>query len=152
METKRFASRVRRGRLRWIPQWRSSCSTSRVSRWPRARTAASPGPSWPASPRSVGPRPGAERRFRSTHTTRCHARRRRTNEPGNTKTNMECRLTAPPPCVDLQHRLHGRVVKGVGHRSHDEATEAGGREFEPRLRHWPTGTVFLSECPVLSKF
>ena len=25
--------------------------------------------------------------------------------------------------------LHGRVVKGVGHRGHDEATEAGGREF-----------------------
>ena len=26
--------------------------------------------------------------------------------------------------------LHGRVVKGVGHLGHDEAMEAGGREFE----------------------
>ena len=25
--------------------------------------------------------------------------------------------------------LHGRVVKGVGHLGHDEAMEAGGREF-----------------------
>ena len=24
---------------------------------------------------------------------------------------------------------HGRVVKGVGHLGHDEAMEAGGREF-----------------------
>ena len=28
--------------------------------------------------------------------------------------------------------LHGRVVKGVGHLVHDEAMEAGGREFDPR--------------------
>ena len=28
--------------------------------------------------------------------------------------------------------VHGRVVKGVGHLGHDEATEAGGREFDPR--------------------
>ena len=28
--------------------------------------------------------------------------------------------------------LHGRVVKGMGHLGHDEAMEAGGREFEPR--------------------
>ena len=28
--------------------------------------------------------------------------------------------------------LHGRVVKGVGHLGHDETMEAGGREFEPR--------------------
>ena len=27
--------------------------------------------------------------------------------------------------------LHGRVVKGVGHLGHDEAMEAGGRQFEP---------------------
>ena len=27
--------------------------------------------------------------------------------------------------------LHGRVVKGVGHLGHDEAMEAGGREFDP---------------------
>ena len=31
--------------------------------------------------------------------------------------------------------LHGRVVKGVGHLGHDEATEAGGREFDPRPGH-----------------
>ena len=29
-------------------------------------------------------------------------------------------------------RLHGRVVKGMGQRGHDEATEAGSREFDPR--------------------
>ena len=29
-------------------------------------------------------------------------------------------------------RLHGRVVKGVGHLGHGEAMEAGGREFNPR--------------------
>ena len=28
--------------------------------------------------------------------------------------------------------LHGRVVKGVGHLGHDEAMEAGGREFDRR--------------------
>ena len=28
--------------------------------------------------------------------------------------------------------LHGRVVKGVGHLGHDEVMEAGGREFDPR--------------------
>ena len=27
------------------------------------------------------------------------------------------------------NRLHGRVVMGVGHLGHDEAMEAGGREF-----------------------
>ena len=32
--------------------------------------------------------------------------------------------------------LHGRVVNGVGHLGHDEAMEAGGREFEPRPRHY----------------
>ena len=32
--------------------------------------------------------------------------------------------------------LHGRVVKGVGHLDHDEAMEAGGREFEPRPGHY----------------
>ena len=32
----------------------------------------------------------------------------------------------------LWDRLHGRVVKGVGHCGHDEAMEVGGREFDPR--------------------
>ena len=38
-------------------------------------------------------------------------------------------------CTNVQYnsntiyRLHGRVVKGVGHLGHDEAMEAGGREF-----------------------
>ena len=30
---------------------------------------------------------------------------------------------------ELLDRLHGRVVKGIGHLGHDEAMEAGGREF-----------------------
>ena len=30
------------------------------------------------------------------------------------------------------NRLHGRVVKGMGHLDNDEAMEAGGREFDPR--------------------
>ena len=34
------------------------------------------------------------------------------------------------------HRLHGRVVKGVGHLGYDEAMEAGGREFDPRPGHY----------------
>ena len=29
-----------------------------------------------------------------------------------------------------------RVVKGVGHLGHDEAMEAGGREFDPRPQHY----------------
>ena len=33
-------------------------------------------------------------------------------------------------------RLHGRVVKGVGHLGHDEAMEEGGREFDPRPGHY----------------
>ena len=33
-------------------------------------------------------------------------------------------------------RLHGRVVKGVGHLGHSEAMEAGGREFDPRPGHY----------------
>ena len=33
-------------------------------------------------------------------------------------------------------RLHGRVVKGVGHFGNDEAMEAGGREFDPRPGHY----------------
>ena len=33
------------------------------------------------------------------------------------------------------HRLHGRVVKGAGDLCHDEAMEAGGREFDPRPGH-----------------
>ena len=32
--------------------------------------------------------------------------------------------------------LHSRVVKGMGHLGHDEATEAGGREVDPRPRHY----------------
>ena len=32
--------------------------------------------------------------------------------------------------------LHGRVVKGVGHLGHDEAMKAGGREFDPRPGHY----------------
>ena len=34
------------------------------------------------------------------------------------------------------YRLHGRVGKGVGHLGHDEAMEAGGREFDPRPGHY----------------
>ena len=33
-------------------------------------------------------------------------------------------------------RLRGRVVTGVGHLGHDEAMEAGGREFDPRPGHY----------------
>ena len=36
----------------------------------------------------------------------------------------------------IGNRLHGRVVKGVGHLGHDEAMEAGGREFNPRPGHY----------------
>ena len=32
--------------------------------------------------------------------------------------------------------LHGRVVKGVGHLGHDEAMEAGGHAFDPRPGHY----------------
>ena len=32
--------------------------------------------------------------------------------------------------------LHGRVVKGVEQLRHDEAMEAGGREFDPRPGHY----------------
>ena len=32
--------------------------------------------------------------------------------------------------------LQGRVVKSVGRRGHDEAMEAGGREFDPRPGHY----------------
>ena len=54
--------------------------------------------------------------------------------------------------------LRGRVVKSVGHLGHDEAMEAGGREFDPRPGHYSfqsnqaTGTVFSSEYAFLSKF
>ena len=46
------------------------------------------------------------------------------------------------------------MVKGVGHLGHDEAMEAGGREFDPRPGHYSrasfysnqaTDTVFSSE-------
>ena len=33
-------------------------------------------------------------------------------------------------------RLHGQVVKGVEHIGHDEAMEAGGREFVLRPVHY----------------
>ena len=36
----------------------------------------------------------------------------------------------------LIDRLHGRVVKGLGHIGHDEVMEAGGREFDPRPGHY----------------
>ena len=36
----------------------------------------------------------------------------------------------------LLNRLHGRVVKGVGHLGHDEVMEAGGREFDPQPGHY----------------
>ena len=32
--------------------------------------------------------------------------------------------------------LYGRGVKGVGHLGHDEAMEAGGREFDRRPGHY----------------
>ena len=40
-------------------------------------------------------------------------------------------LTQPPnkTCIGQLIRLHGRVVKGVGHLGNDEAMEAGGREL-----------------------
>ena len=38
--------------------------------------------------------------------------------------------------TDEVNRLHGRVVKGVGHLGHDEVMEAGGREFDPRPGHY----------------
>ena len=39
--------------------------------------------------------------------------------------------------LSTNNRLHGRVVKCVGHLGHDEAMEAGGRgEFEPRPGHY----------------
>ena len=41
--------------------------------------------------------------------------------------NMSCNWSC--------NRLHGRIVKGVGHPGHDEAMEAGGREFNPRPGH-----------------
>ena len=34
------------------------------------------------------------------------------------------------------------MVKDVGHLGHDEATEAGGREFDPRPGHYTVGRVF----------
>ena len=38
--------------------------------------------------------------------------------------------------MSAMYRLHGRVVKGVGHLGNDEAMEAGGREFDPRPGHY----------------
>ena len=34
------------------------------------------------------------------------------------------------------------MVKGVGHLGHDEAMEAGGREFEPRPAHYSRMSLF----------
>ena len=48
-----------------------------------------------------------------------------------------CQLTAAISTSDLT--THGRVVKGVGHLGHDEAMEAGGREFDPRPGHYIVG-------------
>ena len=53
--------------------------------------------------------------------------------------------TCPPPsprdpAVPLRPPLD-RVVKGVGHIGHDEAIEAGGREFDARPEHY-VGWVF----------
>ena len=36
----------------------------------------------------------------------------------------------------LKATLHGQVGNGMGHLGHDEAMEAGGREFEPRPGHY----------------
>ena len=36
-------------------------------------------------------------------------------------------------------RLHGRVVKSMGHLGHGEAMETGGREFDPRPGHYIVG-------------
>ena len=38
--------------------------------------------------------------------------------------------------LSMSSGLHGRVIKGVGHLGHDEAVEAGGREFNPRPGHY----------------
>ena len=45
-----------------------------------------------------------------------------------------------PEEVSRHHSPHGNVIvfmipKGVGHLGHDEAMEAGGREFDPRSGH-----------------
>ena len=49
----------------------------------------------------------------------------------DSKQGRECQRGAPS-----RHRLHGRVVKGVGHLGHNEAMEVGGREFDPRPGHY----------------
>ena len=41
-----------------------------------------------------------------------------------------------PKFIKYLERLHGRVVKGVGHLDNDEAMEAGGRESDPRPGHY----------------
>ena len=45
-----------------------------------------------------------------------------TSRPSSAKSTH----VSPHLCSDT---VHGRVVKGVGHLGHDEAMEAGGREF-----------------------
>ena len=42
------------------------------------------------------------------------------------------------------------MVKGVGHLGHDEAMEAGGREFDPRPGHY--GTVLCLSFKILNLF
>ena len=56
-----------------------------------------------------------------------------------TEQGSQCRIECP--IIIIAHiskhtRLHGRVGKGVGHLGHDEAMEAGGREFKPRPGHY----------------
>ena len=41
-----------------------------------------------------------------------------------------------PLSIIVYISFHGRVVKGVGHLGHEEAMEAGGREFDPRPEHY----------------
>ena len=55
-----------------------------------------------------------------------------TPRPPGEQTNKQY-LAIPP--YDTA-RIHGRVVKGMGHLGHNEAMEAGGREFDPRPGHY----------------
>ena len=59
----------------------------------------------------------------------------------NIRIALPCHARCQPAVLDSigarkYCSLHGRVVKGVGHLGHDEAMEAGGREFEPRPGHY----------------
>ena len=44
--------------------------------------------------------------------------------------NDDTRTRKPMAYRVSSGRFHGRVGKGVGHLGHDEAMEAGGREFD----------------------